>query len=152
MSQPVFSESDTLLLLLRKEERLLLRTKWLQSRCSEELLDPLGCECHIISPLNMRTDCRKVSVALAFSVFYNCFPNRVGELFLLELRNGSSSRAMLSGIPASLAFLNFCTQRATVARLQPTVFAIARCFTPCSQSALIFVRVTCRVVGPNGEA
>ena len=80
MSQPFFSESDTLLLLLRKEERLLLRTKWLQSRCSEELLDPLGCECHIISPLNMRTDCRKVSVALAFSVFYNCFPNRVGEL------------------------------------------------------------------------
>ena len=79
MSQPFFSESDTLLLLLRKEERLLLRTKWLQSRCSEELLDPLGCECHIISPLN-RTDYRKVSVALAFSVFYNCFPNRVGEL------------------------------------------------------------------------
>ena len=80
MSQPFLSESDTLLLLLRKEERLLLRTKWLQSRCSEELFDPLGCECHIISPLNMRTDCRKVSVALAFSVFYNCFPNRVGEL------------------------------------------------------------------------
>ena len=81
MSQPFLSESDTLLLLLRKEERLLLRTKWLQSRIWEKNCSILWVVSgDIISPLNMRTDCRKGSVALAFSVFYNCFPNRVGEL------------------------------------------------------------------------
>jgi len=65
---------------------------------------------------------------------------------------GSSSRAMLPGIPVSLASLNLCTHRATVARPHPAVFAIPRCVGPCSHSAMIMVRVTCRVVGPSGEA
>lgn len=68
-----FSESDTLLLLLRKEERLLLPDEMAS-------IPMLGGIARSFGPLNMRTDCRKVSVALAFSVFYNCFPNRVGEL------------------------------------------------------------------------
>jgi len=67
-------------------------------------------------------------------------------------QRGSSSTAMLSGIPASLASLNLCTHRPTVARPQPTAFAIPRCVVPWFHSAMILVRVTCRVVGPNGEA
>ena len=71
MMQMFFSEFDTLLLLLGKEERLLLRTKRLQSS-SRDIVR--------ISPLNMHTDCRKVSVALALSEFYDYFSNRLGEL------------------------------------------------------------------------
>ena len=80
MMQMFFSEFDTLLLLLRKEERLLLRTKRLQSLLQEILFDPHGCESNTESPLNVHTDCRKVSVALALSEFHDCFSNRLGEL------------------------------------------------------------------------
>ena len=80
MTQTFFGEFDTLLLLLGKKERLLLRTKWLQSLLQEILFDPLGCESNTKSALNMHTDCRKVSVALAFSEFHDCFSNHLGEL------------------------------------------------------------------------
>ena len=130
---------------------MLLRTKRLQSLLQEILFDPHGCESNTKSPLNVHTDCRKVSVALALSEFHDCFSNRLGELCWGSETRGSPSTAMLSGIPAALASLNLCTHRATVARPQPTVFAIPRCVVPCSHSAMILVRVTCRVVGPNGE-
>ena len=65
MMQMIFSESNTLLLLLRKEERLRLWTKRLQSFLQEILFDPFGDEGNTKSALNMHTDCRKVSVALA---------------------------------------------------------------------------------------
>ena len=46
MIQMCSSEFDALLLLLGKEERLLLRTKWLQSLCYEILFDSPACEYH----------------------------------------------------------------------------------------------------------
>ena len=52
MMQMFFSEFDTLLLLLGKKERLLLRTKRLQSLLQETLFDPLGREGNTKSPLN----------------------------------------------------------------------------------------------------
>ena len=66
----MFFSVDTLLLLLRKEERLLLRTKRLQRYCSILMGVRVS---NAKSPLNVHTDCRKVSVAFALSEFHDCF-------------------------------------------------------------------------------
>ena len=80
MIQMSSSKFDTRFFFCWGRRRLLLRTKWLQSLCYEILFDSPACEYNTKSPLNMHTDCRKVSVALALSEFYDCFSNRLGEL------------------------------------------------------------------------
>src|SRR4051812_47450811 len=78
-----------------------------------------------------------------FSV--NCSANR-----LSELRVRPAQRRCLDS-PRPLLFC-ICVPTDPPLQDHNQVLAILRCVVPCSHSALILVRVTCRVVGHNGEA
>src|SRR4051812_41953229 len=95
------------------------RTKRLQSLCSEILFDSSVCVQHQIS-VEYAHGLQKGVGFTRLSEFYDRFPIVVGAP-----GRGSSRTAMLSGILASLAFLNLSTHR-------NPVFAIARHVVPWS--------------------